>query len=373
MENNCILPGLKNLGKYRLQLKLISPSLNNQRDGRFVMVGLGSDPFKLNNIYTREAYPTRESVLDFNYNRIVFRPPKTQKGTYFLEDFPKTVIENPINILLEGETGTGKTRLAKDIHNESKVCGKFVHLNLAACSSGLIESELFGHVKGAFTGAIKNRIGAFEEAHNGTLFLDEIDSLSLELQTKLLLVLESMCVRPVGSDRTRKVKMRIIFASGRSLIGLVRKRLFREDFYYRVDRGYYRKLLPLREAPHVLEALLDEFLAKNNLTCSPNLLNYYKTLRWPGNIRQFLGHLEKKLILVKGGYFDFDREDELLGRNNAIHIDHDREIIPLREMSRLYVRKVLAQMGDRHKETANLLKISKGTLKRLLTESEIAS
>ena len=236
----------------------------------------------------------RGSILEFANNQISFQQKRAIDNMELWPELPPKALSSMTNIILEGETGTGKTHLAKLIHKMSGGEGRLVHLNLAACSPNLIESELFGHVKGAFTGAIYNHIGAFEMAHRGTLFLDEIDSLPWEIQTKLLIVLESMEIRPVGAEFVRKIDMRIIFASSRPLVELVENKILREDLYYRINRGLHKKLPSLRESPHLLEKVVLDFLQKYNLNCCPRLLDYYKTLNWPGNIRQLLGHLEKK-------------------------------------------------------------------------------
>ena len=358
---------------YRLRMSLVMFSNSSEEEnGRYYIESRDGVPFRLNGVYTMEAWLMRGQVLDFANNRMVFTWTKTLRPTNFLEDIPPKVVEGSMNILLEGETGTGKSHLAKLIHDASGVSGNFVQLNLAAFSSSLIESELFGHIKGAFTGAVRNRRGAFEMAHRGTLFLDEIDSLPLDIQTKLLLVLESMLIQPIGADFFRKVETRLIFASGRSLQGLVKRKAFREDFYYRIQRGFFKKLLPLREMPELLEKLFLNFIEKHNVSACPKLLDYYKTFSWPGNIRQFISHLERKLLLNDSRYMAIDREDEKLKDCYVVQNKdkNDGEVLSLQEIKLRYAYNTFKRMGENVGQTARLLKTSTQTVRRMVAERE---
>ena len=364
-----VLPSLASEAGFRLKISFVMFSNRDERDdGRYRIESLDGKPFKVNGVYTVEAWLMRGQILDFAHNRMIFSTEKFSRKTTFLEDIPRKVVEGQINILLEGETGTGKSHLAKLIHDASGVSGSFVHLNLAAFSTSLIESELFGHVKGAFTGAVRNRRGSFEMAHRGTLFLDEIDSLPWEIQTKLLLVLESMLVRPIGADFIRKVETRLIFASGRPLWGMVQKKAFREDFYYRIQRGFFKKLPSLREVPQLLEKLFFNFMEKNNVSGCPKLLRYYKTLDWPGNIRQFISHLEKKVLLSDSCYIAFDREDEALEDYTVVQNKNDGDILPMAEVKKRYTYNVLKRLGGDFTKAAKLLKMNDQTVRRLALE-----
>ena len=365
------LPSFPSEKGYRLRMQFVAcPHSDEREDGRYWIKSLNGRPFRINGVYTMEAWLMRGQILDFAHNRMIFCGGKSSRQTSFLEQIPKKVVGGRMNILLEGETGTGKSHLAKMIHDASGVTGSFVHLNLAAFSSSLIESELFGHVQGAFTGAVKSRRGAFEMAHRGTLFLDEIDSLPLEIQTKLLLVLESLLIRPIGADFTRKVEPRLIFASGRPLLGLVEKKIFREDFYYRVQRGFFKRLPPLREMPELLEKIFCNFMEENNVSACPRLLEYYRSLKWPGNIRQLVSHLEKKVLLSDGCYLTVDREDEALENDSTVRREEEGEgeILPLVEMKRRYAYYVLKRLGGNYNKASRLLNVSCQTLKRMVTE-----
>ena len=255
-------------------MKLLPKPHAPSSSGRYHLTSPTRKPFKINNIYTADAFLSRGSTVDLGYNRLIFNDMEEKKVCSPISNVPTRVVNGKFNILLEGETGTGKTRLAKIIHEASSVTGNYVHLNLAAFSYSLLESELFGHVKGSFTGAIRDRIGAFEQAKNGTLFLDEIDSLPMEIQVKLLLVLESMCIRPVGAEFTRNIETRIIFASGQPLRKMVQEKKFRKDLFYRINRGFQVRLSPLREQPNLIERLIRDFLRQNNLSVLQNLSNF---------------------------------------------------------------------------------------------------
>ena len=366
-----ILPSFPMDVGHRLKIELIEYSREDDcGEGRYWIKSLDGKPFRLNGVYTVEAWLMRGHILDFANNRMIFSMVKANRDTTFLEEIPQRVIKNGISILLEGETGTGKSHLAKSIHDASGVGGNFVHLNLAAFSSGVVESELFGHIKGAFTGAVKSRRGAFEMANRGTLFLDEIDSLPLEIQTKLLLVIESMLVRPIGADFIRKVETRLIFASGRPLLDLVRQKIFREDFYYRVQKGFLKKLPPLRESPQLMEKIFYNILEKHNVSSCSKLLPYYKNLPWPGNIRQFISHLEKKILLNEAAYIVKDSEDEDLDKYVVVKKKEDGMILPLSEVRRQYVCKVLSQLEGDAIRTAQCLRVSVQTVRRIAMSKE---
>ncbi len=210
------------------------------------------------------------------------------------------------NVLILGESGTGKELVAKAIHAASKQSNKpMISLNCAAIPDTLIESELFGHEKGAFTGATNRRVGLVEAADGGTLFLDEIGELPLEAQARLLRVLQEGEVRRVGSVETNKVKVRLIAATHRDLKTLTKQGQFREDLYYRLN---VMKLLlpPLRERTGDLEALANHFLRQNCeklgkacLSFSDDTVNLITRYRWPGNIRELENAIERAVILAE--------------------------------------------------------------------------
>ena len=374
IQNAWAIPSTKSQN-YELVIELVYPN-KQQKNGIYKIREINGNYFKIDGVYTSCGYLTRGSVVDFGYNRMTFKKNPNQsesEGKDNIEDcivdLPPKLLTSDACIMLEGETGTGKSRLAKLIHDASGKSGKFIHMNLSACAPGLLESELFGHIKGSFTGANKNHIGAFELANNGTLFLDEINSLSISIQTKLLLVLESMNIRPVGGESYRKIKTRFIFASGKPLEILVKEGKMRQDFYYRIKRGFYKELSPLRESPELLEKIMKNFLQKHGLHFSSHLLNYYKSLPWPGNIRQFIGHLERKLLNNNDRYFSFDEEDSKIGKEEILtgpNICNLNEIIKLEELKRRYVHLIFSRLGESQSGTAEALGISRSTLKKFL-------
>lgn len=206
-----------------------------------------------------------------------------------------------VHVLVLGESGTGKELLAAAIHKASPRRDKvFISENVAAIPDSLLESALFGHVKGAFTGADRSRMGLFEAADGGTLFLDEVGEMSLPMQTKLLRVLEDGIVRPVGSERTRKVSVRVIAATHRNLEELVEKRTFREDLFYRLSVLPIR-LPPLRERrsdiPELVRAFVDRYATNKGVSITQEALAYMEAHPFPGNVRQLENIVRRALIL----------------------------------------------------------------------------
>ncbi len=208
------------------------------------------------------------------------------------------------NVLVTGESGTGKELVARTIHDLSNRADKpFVPLNCGAIPGELLESELFGHEKGAFTGAVSARTGRFELAEGGTLFLDEIGDMSMDMQVKLLRVLQERCYERVGSNRTRKADVRIIAATHKDLEAAVRDGRFREDLYFRLN-VFPIEMPPLYKRRSDLEQLLGELFVQHRgdgdgeLRVSPEALEILAAYRWPGNVRE-LGNLVERLAILK--------------------------------------------------------------------------
>ncbi len=207
-------------------------------------------------------------------------------------------------VMIQGETGTGKELVARTIHENSPRRGfPFVAFNAAAIPEGLVEAELFGHVKGSFTGAISDRVGRFELAHRGTLFIDEVASMPLPLQAKLLRALQEREVERVGAQRPIKIDTRVIAASNVDLLSLVKKGLFREDLYYRLN--VVRVKLPgLRERRSDIPVLVNHFIAqscdRNQVPAravSPEAMDAFVRYDWPGNIRQLENAVEHAVVM----------------------------------------------------------------------------
>ncbi|HWY87534.1 MAG TPA: sigma-54 dependent transcriptional regulator, partial [Gemmataceae bacterium] len=210
-------------------------------------------------------------------------------------------------VLIRGESGTGKELLAKAVHETSSRAGKpFVKVHCAALSPSLLESELFGHVKGAFTGAHKDKIGRFELANSGTLFLDEIGDISLEVQTKLLRVLQEKTIERVGSNDSLEVDVRILAATHQDLENLIRKGRFREDLFYRLN-VFPIRMPPLREHVEDIPELAMHFVRGSALRCrkevtqiDDDVLSAFKGYAWPGNIRQLENVIERAVVIAEG-------------------------------------------------------------------------
>lgn len=225
---------------------------------------------------------------------------------HLLEEIQK-VVPYKTNVLITGESGTGKELVARTIHSSGPRRDRpWVAINCSAIPRDLMESELFGYVKGAFTGAAQNRLGRLEQAQGGTLFLDEIGDLDLGLQTKLLRVLQEREFSPVGSDQVRKVDVRIMAATNRDLKAMVGEGKFREDLFYRLD-VYSIVVPPLRErredVPLLAQAFLDELSADTDKSVhriSPDAIEVLARYSWPGNIRELRNAIERSLLSCKG-------------------------------------------------------------------------
>ncbi len=273
----------------------------------------------------------------------------------------KRIAPTPATVLLTGESGTGKEVVARALHAMSpRAGGTFVPLNCAAVASELIESELFGHVKGAYTGAQQSREGLFYYARGGTLFLDEIAELPLPAQAKLLRVLEERRIRPVGSEQEIPVDVRVIAASNRNLKEEVAAHRFRQDLYYRLQVVEIT-LPPLRDRPEDIPALVAHFVA----TLAPPLgvppiepdrrtLARLVAYDWPGNVRELKNLVERSLIL---GWFD-------LGREPADDPGHAASEESLEAVEKRHILAVLAACDGNKAEAARRLGVSRKTLDR---------
>lgn len=246
-------------------------------------------------------------------------------------------------VLISGETGTGKELIARAIHQRSARCEQtMVKLNCAAIPEGLVESELFGHEKGAFTGALGRKIGRFELADGGTLFLDEIGELSLDLQTKLLRVLQEGELERVGSARTIKVDVRIIAATNRDLAQRVSEGQFRADLFYRLN-VFPLTLPPLRERRQDIPLLVERFIkkdakryAKKITSVPPTMMSALNAYEWPGNVRELQHVIERAVILTPGAELAFDKGFLQLGTNQTLPAPTS-----LKEVEHAHILKIL--------------------------------
>ena len=217
-----------------------------------------------------------------------------------------TVADSTAGVLIQGETGTGKDLVARSIHmKSSRAKYRFVKINCAGIQEQLLESEMFGHVKGAFTSSVRDKQGMFEVADHGTLFLDDVDTFPPELQAKLLRVLQDQQFERVGSTKTIEVDVRIIAASNQNLQGLIKKKLFRPDLFYRLNVVPIY-LPPLRERPGDILLLADHFLRKFNAMNNKSVIGFSKDAiqilqkyHWPGNVRELENVIERAVILER--------------------------------------------------------------------------
>jgi formate hydrogenlyase transcriptional activator len=246
-------------------------------------------------------------------------------------------------VLIEGETGTGKELIAHAIHNASRRFGRpLIKLNCAAIPLDLLESELFGHEKGAFTGAIAQKIGRFEMADKGTLFLDEVGDIPPALQPKLLRVLQEQEFERLGSGRTHKVDVRLVAATNRDLVKMVARGQFRNDLYYRLD--VFPILLPsLRERREDIPALVTHFvkmfgrrMGKQIDSIPPEIMAAFQGYLWPGNIRELQNLVERAVILSRDGVL-----------RNPLHKKQTEPMIPSLHLTRTFHSSMTLEDSDR--------------------------
>jgi transcriptional regulator with PAS, ATPase and Fis domain len=268
-------------------------------------------------------------------------------------------------VLLLGETGTGKELVAQAIHrNSARASGPFVVVNCAALPETLLESELFGHERGAFTGATHHKDGRFVLAHQGTLFLDEVGELSMPLQAKFLRVLQSREFEPLGGTRTVKVDVRIITATNRNLEKMVREGRFREDLYYRLN--VFPVVLPsLRERREDLPALAEFFLKKfsrknrrEDLSLAPEVLEAFRRYPWPGNIRELENVMERAVILCQGAVITVENLPPAMQLKGEAAVSGEEHELEDLEYERKLISRTLERVSGQRQQAAEILGIS---------------
>ncbi|MBU0673568.1 MAG: sigma-54 dependent transcriptional regulator [Proteobacteria bacterium] len=301
----------------------------------------------------------------------------------------KSVASSKATVLLMGESGTGKEVFARLIHRASdRADGPFVALNCAALPETLLESELFGHEKGAFTGAVTTKKGKFELAHKGTLLLDEIGEVPIHLQSKLLRVLQEEEVDRLGGRAPVKLDVHVVATTNRSLESAVQEGTFRQDLYYRLNVIPLR-LPPLRERPGDLISLADHFIEKYSIQYSKDIKQLsdasrmrFKEYEWPGNVREMENLMERAVLLAKGPClepWDFWDNEELpdefqeSGSHEDYLIDQPMggppgEILTLKEVERQMIMQALMKTDNNRTHAARLLGVSVRTLRNKLHE-----
>ena len=292
----------------------------------------------------------------------------------------KQISSTTATVLIVGESGTGKELIAKAIHyNGPRKNDLYVILNSAAISETLLESELFGHEKGSFTGALYQRKGKFEYANNGTLFLDEIGDMPLSTQVKLLRVIEDGRIMRVGSNESVKVDVRIIAATNKDLRDLVEQGKFREDLYFRFNVVCLR-LPPLRERQEDIFLLIDTFIQEFSKKYSKKIRNLTPEARkilfrysWPGNIRELKNCIESMIVISQNELLDIDTIPEHIYQSNRTALPGP--VFPvgitLQEMEKELIKNTLTYTGGNRGETAKILRIGERTLYRKLDKYDL--
>ncbi len=273
------------------------------------------------------------------------------------------VADSNISVLIEGESGTGKELIAHFIHNRSARADKpFVKINCAALPEELLESELFGHIKGAFTGATRDRQGRFEIADGGTIFLDEVAEISPSIQAKLLRVIQSKEFERVGESATRKVDVRIIAATNRDLDEALREGSFRDDLFYRLN-AVRLKATALRQRPEDIPLLVHHFIVKfareNPPEISLEAMKALRLCRWFGNVRELENVMERAVLLAEGGTIELSHLPEEVRRLS----ENPGFTLTLEEVEKRHIIQVLEHAED-YDEAARILGIDPATLWR---------
>lgn len=309
----------------------------------------------------------------FSFQAIIGKSKSIQQAIALAEK----VAPNDTNVLLTGETGTGKEVFAQGIHQASQRAGKtFVALNCSAFGKDILESELFGYKQGAFTGANKDKKGLIEEANNGTLFLDEIGEMPLELQAKLLRVLETNEFIKLGDTRPTKSNFRLIAATNRDLKIESEEKRFRSDLYFRLN-VFQITLPPLRERVKDIEPLLQFFVAqfsakmnKKMLTYSEEFLKKLEMYKWVGNIRELKNVIERAVIL-SDDQLEIDSLPFEIQQSEPTSKNGQLSAFSMESIEKLHIQKVLNYARGNKAETARLLEIGIATLYRKLEEYNI--
>ena len=316
----------------------------------------------------------RELLRVFAHNNIVGQSQAIQS----ILEMVRTVAPTNSTVLITGESGTGKELVARAIHEASlRREMSFVSINCGAFPETLLESELFGYLKGAFTGADSNRKGIIESAHGGTLFLDEIGETSPTMQVKLLRVLQERRVRPLGGSTDISIDVRLIASTNRDLKRMVAGGQFREDFYYRISVIPIH-VPPLRERPEDIVPLARNFLRKFGLQIGKGVLDFDREVLdvlnrypWPGNIRELENCLERAVILARGEIIapaDLPLPIQALSGDREIKGLNFPSGISLQEVERALVLKTLEDTGGNRSRAAEILGINRRTLQNKLKE-----
>ncbi|WP_051569407.1 sigma-54 interaction domain-containing protein [Alkaliphilus transvaalensis] len=365
-NDDLLLASLKTMKK--LQGFINTPFINRSISASASPIWKGDEYKGVMAIYREEAstknftFKPQEEFVELKkaFNNIIGNNPKLKKELKIAERASNT----RSTILINGESGTGKELVASAIHESSPYSGKpFVKVNCGAIPANLLESELFGHEQGAFTGAIKRRIGKFEQANEGTIFLDEIGDMPLEMQVKLLRVIQDKKFERVGGSETLQCNLRIIAATHRDLKGLVETGKFREDLYYRLN-VIPIQLPPLRERKEDILELSDYFVVKiskrfnvRGKKISQGVKDAFLLYDWSGNIREMENLMERLMVLVEGDEITledipdyishvYNRNVDGVAENGLINLKPEGEMALMEEYEREMIALALKRYGS---------------------------
>ncbi len=324
------------------------------------------------------VYLRSELARQHDFEELVGRHPEMQ-GLYQLI---ASVARTPVTVLITGESGTGKELVARAIHRQGPGRERpFVPVNLAAVSEGLLESELFGHEKGAFTGAVQKRLGKFELANGGTLFLDEVAALRVDLQAKLLRALQEREIERVGGTRRIKIDVRVISATNADLRKAIHDGAFREDLFYRLNVVQVH-VPPLRERRQDIPLLVEHFIRKYNHRfhkqvsgMSPHAMAVLQGYSWPGNVRELENAVERSVALAATPVIDLkDLPLDLMLPESGRH-GREADTLPLKEAREQFERQVILRVLERvhwnQTEAARILGLHRNGLKLKLAALKI--
>ena len=297
-----------------------------------------------------------------------------------LSDYVQLVAPTDVSVIIQGESGTGKEHIARSIHAQSKRSNEpFVAIDCGTLSSELAASELFGHSKGSFTGALHDKKGQFEMADKGTFFLDEVGNLSYEVQVKLLRTLQEKVIQPIGSNRTVKIDVRIIAATNEDLLLKVKNGNFREDLYHRLNE--FKIMVPaLRQRKGDLPQFIQHFISLSNAELGRNVkkvsddaMQIFTNYEWPGNLRELKNIIKRAVLLSKGNTIEKDvLPEELIMETLTNPSDSEFDLKALQETNeREMILKTLQEVKNNKSKAARLLNIDRKTLYIKLAKYDI--
>lgn len=319
---------------------------------------------KQKTLQKENLYLKRQIKRQYDFSKIIGESDSMRK----IINEVKKIASARSNVLLLGETGTGKELIARAIHfNSNRADKPFIPINCSAIPENLLESELFGHVKGAFTGAIVTKKGLFEEASGGTIFLDEIGDLSINLQSKLLRVLEDQEIRPVGGTQSIKVDIRFISATNKDIVSAVKEGSFREDLFYRIN-VITIKLPPLRERKEDIELLVRHFIQKFSIELGKKVndideeaLRYIKKYNWPGNIRELQNVIERAILISDSSIISSEHlPEEMVSSNNSFYDYALSNKLSIEEYTKSFIQRY--QNDYTEQQLADMLGITRKSL-----------